>query len=114
MTYEEREAIFAKEALDKRDIMALFDVCTNEASKIMQQIKRKTGDRLGVKGKLHVQDYLDYFGLKAGNRYSTKESDEAEEKEKALHSTHILVAKEQGNEDVPSVPLIKSSALLGV
>lgn len=114
MTYEEREAIFAKEALNNEDFQALFGVCRTEATNIMMAIKRKTGDRLGVKGKLHVQDYLDYFGLKAGNRYSTKESSEAEEKEKALRSTHILVANEQKKEEVSSIPLIKSSALLGV
>ena len=63
MTYEEREAIFSKEALDRNDIMILFGVSANEASKIITTIKRKTGDRLGIKGRLHVQDYLDHFHL---------------------------------------------------
>lgn len=43
MTYSEREAIFSKEALNGDDIMKLFGVCRTEATKIMQQIKRKTG-----------------------------------------------------------------------
>ena len=64
MTYEEREAIFSKEALNNEDIMKLFGVCKTESTNIMMRIKRKTGDRLGVKGKLHVQDYLDYFNIK--------------------------------------------------
>ena len=38
MTYEEREAIFAKEVLGLDDVMKLFD----------------------IKGKLHVEDYLLY------------------------------------------------------
>lgn len=63
MTYTEREAIFSKEALDRNDIMVLFGVSPNEASKIMMTIKRKTGDRLGIKGRLHIQDYLDHFRL---------------------------------------------------
>lgn len=74
MTYEEREAIFSKEALNNEDIMKLFGVCKTESTNIMMRIKRKTGDRLGVKGKLHVQDYLDYFNIKT-DRYARKHSD---------------------------------------
>ena len=32
MTYEEREAIFAKEALSVADVQALFGVCKSEAT----------------------------------------------------------------------------------
>lgn len=60
MTYEEREAIFAKEVLDLDDVMKLFDISRNEASRLMNAIRLKVGDRLGIKGKLHVEDYLLY------------------------------------------------------
>lgn len=36
MTYEEREAIFAKEVLDLDDVMKLFDISRNEASRLME------------------------------------------------------------------------------
>ena len=77
MTYEEREAIFSKEALNNEDIQKLFGVCRTEATNIMMRIKRKTGDRLGVKGRLHIEDYLKHFGIEA-ERYAKKRSDEAE------------------------------------
>lgn len=37
MTYEEREAIFAKEVLDLDDVMKLFDISRNEASRLMEE-----------------------------------------------------------------------------
>ena len=77
MTYEEREALFSKEALNNEDIQKLFGVCRTEATNIMMRIKRKTGDRLGVKGRLHIEDYLKHFGIEA-NRYAKKRSDEAQ------------------------------------
>lgn len=77
MTYEEREAIFSKEALNNEDIQNLFGVCRTEATNIMMRIKRKTGDRLGIKGRLHIEDYLKHFGIEA-NRYVKKHPDEAE------------------------------------
>lgn len=77
MTYEEREAIFSKEALNNEDIQKLFGVCRTEATNIMMRIKRKTGDRLGIKGRLHIEDYLKHFGIEA-NRYVKKRPDEAE------------------------------------
>ena len=75
MTYEEREKIFSKEALSVADVQALFGVCRTEATNIMNEIRRKTGDRLGVKGKIHIEDYLKHFGIEA-NRYVKKHPDE--------------------------------------
>lgn len=63
MTYEERERMFAKECLSTKDVAELFNVDGSQASQIIMQIKRRQGDRLGKKGKLHVQDYFDYFQL---------------------------------------------------
>ena len=104
MTYSEREAIFSKEALNGDDIMKLFGVCRTEATKIMQQIKRKTGDRLGVQGRLHVQDYLDYFDLSperyGGDRLPPVQISETEKNDM------------EKNSDTDVVPLIRSSKLL--
>ena len=72
MTYEEREKIFSKEALSVADVQALFGVCRTEATNIMNEIRRKTGDRLGVKGKIHTEDYFKYFNIKT-DRYASEE-----------------------------------------
>ena len=105
MTYEEREAIFSKEALNNEDIQKLFGVCRTEATNIMMRIKRKTGDRLGVKGRLHIEDYLKHFGIEA-NRYAKKRPDEAELPiEQDLH---------EEERSVPcGTPLIRSKNFLG-
>ena len=62
MTYAEREEIFSKEALSITDMQILLGVGYCEAAKIIRNIKRRT-DRLGIQGRIHVQDYLDYFQL---------------------------------------------------
>lgn len=77
MTYEERDAIFSKEALSVADVQALFGVCKSEATNIMNTIRRQTGDRLKVQGKIHIEDYLKHFGIEA-NRYAKRRSDEAQ------------------------------------
>lgn len=101
MTYEEREAIFSKEALNNEDIQKLFGVCRTEATNIMMRIKRKTGDRLGVKGKIHIEDYLKHFGIEA-NRYSPKRVGDLEETNAAIK------LKAEKTESRPTVPLIRS------
>ena len=104
MTYEEREAIFSKETLCNEDIQKLFGVCKTEATNIMMRIKRKTGDRLGVKGRLHIEDYLKHFGIEA-DRYSGKQlQPDAGET--------VAPEKEIAEETVSEVPLIRSSTLL--
>lgn len=62
MTYAEREAIFSKEYLTIADLETLLGLNYQMAAKRMRDIKRKN-DRLGIQGKIHVQDYLDYFQL---------------------------------------------------
>lgn len=105
MTYEEREAIFSKEALNNEDIQKLFGVCRTEATNIMNEIRRKTGDRLGVKGKIHIEDYLKHFGIEA-NRYVKKHPDEAEPPiEQDLHKEERAVPC--------GTPLIRSKNFLG-
>ena len=76
MTYAEREEIFSKEYLTISDIQALLGLKYQDAAKTVRNIKRRT-DRLGIRGKIHVQDYLDYFQL-SSDRY-TKPLEEAEQ-----------------------------------
>lgn len=106
MTYEEREAIFSKEALSVADVQALFGVCKSEATNIMNTIRRQTGDRLKVQGKIHIEDYLKHFGIEA-NRYTPKQED-------ALGETHSSIkTKAEKNGSSSSIPLIRSKNYLG-
>lgn len=73
MTYSEREEIFSKEVLTIKDLMAVLDIANYQtAAQLMRQIKRATGDRYPVQGKLHVADYLEYFNIDGGDRYCTE------------------------------------------
>lgn len=102
MTYEEREAIFAKEVLDLDDVMKLFDISRNEASRLMNAIRLKVGDRLGIKGKLHVEDYLLYFDIPSADRYSRKKKERKETESKTA-------PRRTAKPHAVAAPLIKSS-----
>lgn len=62
LTLAEREQILSKEVLTISDIMKLFSVSKSSAYVIMNQIKFKK-DRLGIKSIVHIQDYIEAFGL---------------------------------------------------
>jgi hypothetical protein len=64
MTYARREEIFAKEAFTNQDLAEIFNISESMASIKAKEIKRKVGDRLGIQGRLHIQDYLDFIGVK--------------------------------------------------
>ena len=68
MTYAEREKIFSKEYLTIEDISTLLGMGYQDAAKTIRNIKRRT-DRLGIRGKIHIQDYLDYYQISV-DRYS--------------------------------------------
>ena len=74
MTMLERQEIFAKEYLSIDDICKLYDLLPPHASSLMSKIKKKLTIgmnqelRLDCRGKLHIQDYLDYMGIKS-DRY---------------------------------------------
>ena len=70
MTHERRSELFSKDAFGVQDIMELLDVSYGTAAMIIRNIKRRS-DRLKILGKIHVQDYLDYFNL-GGDRYVQK------------------------------------------
>lgn len=62
MTYAHREEIFSKEYLSVKDVQELLGMSYQDAARTIRDIKRRT-DRLGIRGKLHIQDYLDYFEI---------------------------------------------------
>jgi hypothetical protein len=74
MTYSRREEIFSKDYISIADIQDLLGMGYDDAAKLIRDIKRKmqfAGKelRLDVQGKLHVQDYLDYFRIPDTSRY---------------------------------------------
>lgn len=67
----EREEIFAKDVLTIADLQILLGLTYQLASKMMRQIKFKY-DRLGIQGKIHTEDYFDYFNITDKQRYVMK------------------------------------------
>ena len=68
MTYTEREAILSKDVMTGADIQKLQGCNASQASRIITDIKyviEKRGDkpRINQRGKLHTQDYLDFYRL---------------------------------------------------
>ena len=78
MTYSRREEIFSKDYISISDMQDLLGMGYDDAAKTIRDIKRGLeldpkfngqGVRLNVQGKLHVQDYLDYFNIPNAERY---------------------------------------------
>ena len=63
MTYERREEIFSKEVITLTEMEELLCLSKSAASLKMKEIKRKVGDRLGIIGRIHIQDYIDWLEL---------------------------------------------------
>lgn len=72
MTYTEREAIFSKDYLTIGDMMVLLGTTYQVAARLIRQIKFKT-DRLGLRGKIHIEDYFDYYNITDRQRYLKQE-----------------------------------------
>lgn len=79
MTYAVREAIFSKDYITIQEMQALLGLAYNDAAKKIRDIKKALkmdpkyngqGVRLDIQGKLHVQDYLDYFKITDHTRYT--------------------------------------------
>lgn len=74
MTPERRNQILSKDVITTSELGELLDINRTYASNCMLNIKQKS-DRLKlitgatIKGKCHVQDYLDYFGIDNTDRY---------------------------------------------
>ena len=70
MTEARRREIFSQEAISTKDLQELLGVCKSSASTIMGDIKAVVGDRLNVKGKILVEDYLKWVDTQHPERYS--------------------------------------------
>ena len=63
-----REEIFQKEVLTQKDLAFLFDISEYSAGKLMRQILFKH-DRLKIQGRLHIEDYFEYYSITDKQRY---------------------------------------------
>lgn len=68
MTYAKREEIFSKDYLTISDLQALLGLTYQASAKKIREIKFKF-DRLQIQGKVHVEDYFDYFKITDKQRY---------------------------------------------
>lgn len=83
MTLAQRREMFAKDYLDLTDLTMLLGICYTRASEIVREIKFNTRDRLHTRGRVHVQDYLDYYHLDPNSYYrgNPEESENGKEPE---------------------------------
>ena len=68
MTYTEREEIMSKDVMTGADIQKLQGCNASQASRILTDIKyaiEKRGDkpRIDQRGKLHTQDYCEFYKI---------------------------------------------------
>lgn len=64
MTFEEREQILSKDILSVKDVAKLLGQSEKYASEIMCNIKQSLRNpRTSERGKLHTQDYLEFYRL---------------------------------------------------
>ena len=68
MSYIEREKIFSKDYLTIEDVQALLGLTYQMAARQIRNIKRRS-DRLGIQGKIHTEDYFEYFNITDKQRY---------------------------------------------
>lgn len=89
MTWNKRSDIFAKDVLTIEDIQELLCMSYQDAAKFIRDAKQalkmnpkynNQGVRLDIQGRLHVQDYFDYFNITNMNRYVGTQLEEGEEK----------------------------------
>ena len=80
MTYARREEIFSKDYITTKELQELLGLCDEScASKKMGEIRRVVGDRLGIKGKIHTEDYFEFYGIKT-DRYKNFLGDKENER----------------------------------
>jgi hypothetical protein len=68
MSFADREQIFSKDYLDIEDLQNLLGLTYQLAARKMREIKFKF-DRLGIQGKIHTEDYFEYFNITDKQRY---------------------------------------------
>lgn len=76
MTYDDRERMFAKDVLSIKDIQDLLQIGYNDACEYMRKIRFAVGDNLGIRGKISVDSYLTYCGVRNIGRYYRKQETE--------------------------------------
>lgn len=85
MTEERRRQILSQECLSIKNIQELYDdISYSTAVKLMNRI-RSNSDRLKIAGKVHIQDYFDYFKLQRPTEtVSSEEKKPMEEKKEVF------------------------------
>lgn len=95
MTLAQRREMFAKDYLDLTDLTMLLGICYTRASEIVREIKFNTRDRLHTRGRVHVQDYLDYYGLDPKNYYRFSAEDTENDEPNAGSKERFLSKEDQ-------------------
>jgi hypothetical protein len=70
MDYRRREEIFSKDIITVEELSEVLGMNYQMAAKTMRKIKSYS-DRLKIQGKVHTEDYMDYFNIKPSARYYT-------------------------------------------
>ena len=63
-----REQMFKKDYLTIGDMQELLGLTYQCAAKLIRRIKFNH-DRLGIQGKIHTEDYFEFFGIVDKQRY---------------------------------------------
>jgi hypothetical protein len=63
-----RTEIFDKDVITIEDLQHLLGLTYQVAARKMREIKFHS-DRLGIQGKIHTEDYFDYFRITDKQRY---------------------------------------------
>lgn len=74
MTFKRREEIISKEVIRTSELAELMDCDKSTASDLITEIKEwfkeyGNGPRVTTKGKIHIQDYLDYYNISRRDFY---------------------------------------------
>ena len=74
MNFARREEIISKEVIRTSEIAELMDCDESTASNLITKIKEwfkehGEGPRVTTKGKIHIQDYLDYYNISRRDFY---------------------------------------------
>lgn len=94
MDYKRREEIFSKDHITTKEIQELLGFKTlGEASSMMTKIRLKVGDRLGIRGRIHTEDYFAYFGITTDRYVKPIEDTEIPS---AIQERHNQIFKERG------------------
>lgn len=97
MSYKRREEILSKESIHYTELAELFGIAESTACSKMEEIKRVVGDRLNIKGRLHVQDYIDWVkrgGDICTERYQIPQEITVESSDVAPRSVFTMSSKE--------------------